>query len=206
MNPIPVHLAVEDELSEHVLRKLLIDTDREYAVGSVFGGRGFGYLRSRANNFNAAAAAGTPILLLTDLDQHGCAPEIIQDWLTMQPHANLIFRVAVREVESWLLADRVGFADFLQVSDDLIPQEPDDIADPKQTLIDVARRSRIRSLRDALVPRDGSTATQGPDYNSCLIGFVRDHWNRNAAVERSPSLQRTWERLLILQPTWSEQS
>src|ERR1041385_8982694 len=104
MSPIPVHLAVEDDLSESVLRKLLGDTNREYTIGMVFGGRGFGYLRNRVENFNAAAVSGTPIILLTDLDQHGCAPEIIHDWLQQQPHANLVFRVAVREVESWLLA------------------------------------------------------------------------------------------------------
>jgi hypothetical protein len=98
---------------------------------------------------------------LTDLDQHGCAPEIIKGWLREQPHGNLVFRVAVREVEAWLLADRVGFAKFLDVSIDLLPQEPDEVLDPKQTLINLARRSRIRSLREALVPRERSTAVQG---------------------------------------------
>jgi hypothetical protein len=30
MSPIPVHLAVEDDLSEAVIRRLLLDTGREY--------------------------------------------------------------------------------------------------------------------------------------------------------------------------------
>jgi len=115
MSPIPVHLAVEDDLSEAVIRRLLLDTGREYAIGTVFGRGGFGYLRSRAKNWNAAAAAGTPVLLLTDLDQHPCPPVLIDDWLDIEPHSNLIFRVAVREVESWLLADREGLADFLGI-------------------------------------------------------------------------------------------
>jgi hypothetical protein len=204
MSPIPVHLAVEDDLSEFVIRRLLLDTGRHYSIGNVFGRGGFGYLQSRAKNWNAAAAAGTPILLLTDLDQHPCPSGLIEDWLDLEPHANLLFRVAVREVESWLLADREGFADFLGVSDVLIPMQPDQIPYPKQTLVNLARRSRTRALRESIVPRHDSTAVQGPDYNGCLGDFVRNCWNRNAALERSPSLGRAWERLMVFEPTWAE--
>ena len=202
MSPIPIHLAVEDELSEVVIRRLLLETDRDYAIGTVFGRSGYGYLQSRANNWNAAAAAGTPIFLLTDLDQNPCPSAMIDDWLMVEPHANLIFRVAVREVEAWVLADLEGFADFLGISEALIPLQPDQIADPKQSLVNLARRSRIRVLRESIVPRPGSTAVQGPDYNGCLGEFVRNHWNRDGASERSPSLQRAWQKLMDFQPEW----
>ena len=202
MSPIPVHLAVEDDLSEVVIRRLLLDTGRDYAVGTVFERTGFGYLQNRANNWNAAAA-GTPILLLTDLDQHPCPSALIDDWLDWDVHANLIFRVAVREVESWLLADREGFADFLKISAVLIPLDPDQIVDPKQSLVNVARRSRSRALRESIVPRPGSTAVQGPDYNGCLSDFVRNRWDHNVAAERSPSLGRAWEKLMVFEPDWS---
>jgi hypothetical protein len=202
MSPIPIYLAVEDDLSEAVVRRLLLDTERDYAVGTVFGRSGFGYLRSRANNWNAAAAAGTPVLLLTDLDQSPCPPGLIDDWLDIEPHANLIFRVAVREVESWVLADSEGFADFLGVNETLIPRRPDQIADPKKSLVNLARRSRTRALRESIVPRQGSTAVQGPDYNGCLGEFVRNQWDRDAAVGRSPSLSRAWERLMGFEPDW----
>ncbi len=202
MSPIPVHLVVEDDLSESVIRRLLLDTGRDYAIGTVFGRTGFGYLQSRANNWNAAAAAGTPIVLLTDLDQHPCPPGLIDDWLDREPHANLIFRVAVKEVESWLLADRDGLANFLGISAVNIPLQPDQIADPKQSLVNLARRSRTRALRESIVPRRGSTAVQGPDYNGCLVDFVRTQWSHEAAVECSPSLSRTWERLMVFEPNW----
>src|ERR1700722_12123129 len=167
MSPIPLHLAVEDELSEVIIRKLLSLTGRDYAVGGVFGGGGFGYLRKKANNRNAAAAAGTPFLLLTDLDGHQCPASLIGDWLHGKPHSDLIFRVAVREVESWVLADRAGFANFLGISHALMPLSPDQLPDPKRTLISLAMRSRVRSLRESIVARRGSTALQGPDYNGC---------------------------------------
>ncbi len=203
MSPIPVHLAVEDDLSESVVRRLLLDTGRDYAIGIVFGRGGFGYLKNRANNWNAAAAAGTPILLLTDLDTDLCPANLIESWLDLEPDANLIFRVAVREVESWLLADRDGLADFLGISAVRVPEQPDQVLDPKQSLVNLARGSRRRSLRESIVPRQGSTAVQGPDYNGCLGDFVRNRWDRDAAAGRSPSLGRTRERLRVFEPSWA---
>jgi hypothetical protein len=203
MSPIPVHLAVEDDLSESVVRRLLLDTGRDYSVGTAFGRGGFGYLRNRANNWNAAAAAGTPILLLTDLDEHACPSALIESWLDLKSHANLIFRVAVREVESWLLADRDGFANFLQIRAVQVPSQPDQLSDPKESLVNLARRSRIRALRESIVPRQGSTAVQGPDYNRCLGSFVRNQWDRAAAAGRSPSLGRAWARLMVFEPDWA---
>jgi hypothetical protein len=85
----------------------------------------------------------------------------------------------------------------------VIPLQPDQIADPKQSLVNLARRSRRRTLRESIVPRKGSTAVQGPDYNGCLGDFVRNHWNSNAALERSPSLDRAWRRLMVFEPTWA---
>ena len=205
MSPIPLHLVIEDELSEVVIRRVLEDTGKGYAIGSTYGRTGFGYLRSTASKWNAAAAAGTPILLLTDLDQHACPPELIAEWLNYACHANFIFRVAVREVESWLLADREGFAQFLGISSVLVPAAPDQVNDPKQTLINLARRSRRSTLKKSIIPREGSTATQGPDYNGCLGDFVRGRWDVNVARSRSPSLSRAWQRVMSFEPVWPEQ-
>lgn len=202
MSPIPLHLVVEDELSEVVLRRVLEDTQRDYSIGSAYGRTGFGYLRNTANKWNAAAAAGTPILLLTDLDQHDCAPGLIAEWMNHPCHANFLFRVAVREVECWLMADGDGFAQFLGISNALVPAAPDLVGDPKQTLINLARRSRRRALKQSIVPRQGSTATQGPDYNGCLGDFVRNWWNSNTAKDRSPSLHRAWQKLISFEPLW----
>lgn len=204
MSPIPLHLVIEDELSEIVIRRILADTERDYSIGVAFGRTGYGYLRSTANQWNAAAAAGTPIVLLTDLDQHQCPPTLIAGWLDNQCHPNFLFRVAVREVESWLLADRDGFAEFLGINGMLVPVQPDQVADPKQTLINLARRSRRNTLKGSIVPRQGSTAIQGPDYNGCLGEFVRNKWNPNAAKDRSPSLNRTWQKFMTFEPVWPQ--
>ena len=129
--PIPIQLAVEDDLSEAVLRKILSTSSRPYAVGTCYLGRGFGYLRKTIHGFNNAAK-GTPFLVLTDLDQAECPPELIRTWLQAPIHSNLLFRVAVREVEAWLLADQAGLARFLGIRRALVPQSVDAIPDPRR--------------------------------------------------------------------------
>lgn len=196
---IPINVAVEDPLSEAVLKRLLQHVGRGYELGAVYGRSGNGYLRTRMSGWNHAARR-CPFLLLTDLDNADCAPGLVNLWLPAPKHPNLLFRVAVREVESWLLADRENFAAFLSCSADRIPHNPDSLPDPKKALIALARRSRSREIRSRLVPRSGSTAIQGPDYNACLGEFVARGWDADVAGLRSESLARTLARLRNFQP------
>jgi len=199
MRPIPIHIAVEDSLSESVLRKILACSGRGYAVGSCFERGGFGYLKKNISGFNKAAR-GTPFLMLTDLDRGECAPTMIRKWLPIHP--NLLFRVAVREIESWILASRSCVAEFLMISQEMIPANTDEIDDPKQLLVELARKSRRRNLREAIAPRRGSTAKVGPDYNGTLILFVEQFWTIDEAVKNSPSLRKTVNRIRNFQPAF----
>ena len=54
----------------------------------------------------------------------------------------------------------------------------------------VARRSRRRSVRDALVPQAGTTAKVGPGYAVSLIDYTSRHWRPEIAATRSESLAR----------------
>jgi hypothetical protein len=200
--PIPINLAVEDELSESVLRKLLTQSEPVFAIGYAYRRGGFGYLRRTIAGFNQAARA-TPFVVMTDLDRGRCAPALIKEWLPQPQHPNLIFRVAVRAVEAWLLGHQCAFANFLGISEMLIPRDVDDLKDPKAALIRLAKRSRRRGLREAIVPREGSTARIGPDYNGCLSEFVTHHWEPTEAAASSPSLKRTLRRLRAFRPTWT---
>ncbi len=172
MNPIPIDLVVEDELSEAVACKLLESSPRPYAHRIVYSRGGFGYIKKNICGFNNAAK-GTPYLVLTDLDTEVCAPALIGKWLnnrTLQP--NLLFRVAVKEVEAWLLAHRSAFAEFVGVREGLVPRDVEQICDPKKKLIDIVRRSRRKRIREDIVPPAHSTREQGPDYNGRLARFV----------------------------------
>ena len=201
MSAIPVHLAVEDDLSEAVLRRLLRHTDRGYAVGTVYGHSGYGYLRKTIAGWNSAAR-GVPFVVLTDLDRYPCPAALIGEWIPRHQHANLLLRIAVREVESWILADRGNLSVFLHVSPQGLPSLPDTLADPKAVLVSAATRSRSRDIRSRVVPKRGSSAKQGPDYNSCLIEFVYGAWNVDASVASSPSLARTMARLHRFTPSY----
>lgn len=200
MTRIPVNLATEDELSEVTVLKILNGINR-YAVGAAYRRGGFGYLRRTIHGWNRAAQ-GIPFIVVTDLDTCTCPARLISDWLVVPKHPNLLFRVAVREVESWLLADSANLAEFLNVRRELVPADTDVLADPKVALVNLARKSRSKAIRERIVPRAGSTAKQGPDYNGCLGSFVRTRWESNSARVNSPSLARTIDRLTSFSPVW----
>ncbi len=196
---IDINLAVEDVLSEETLRKLLAVSGRHFTILQCYRRGGYGYLKTQVAGFNQASRI-TPFLLLTDLDTEDCAPSLIADWLPSTRHSNFLFRVAVREVESWLLADQKGLAGFLSVSQAVMPRDPETLADPKRELVSLAKRSRRREIREAIVPRPKTTAKQGPDYNGCLSRFVSEHWNPHVAKTSSDSLRRILKRLNEFKP------
>ncbi|HUR81788.1 MAG TPA: hypothetical protein VM733_13560 [Thermoanaerobaculia bacterium] len=188
-------IAVEDPLSEAIARKLFAELRPDLPITSFLGNHGNTYLRSKARDLNRAAAT-VPVFLLTDLDSpSACPPGVIAEWLGRQPAPLFLFRVAVMEVESWVLADRAQIAPFLGVPEHRIPLDTDTIPNPKQFLVNLARRSRSTGIRTDLVPVAGSTASVGPMYNPRLGTFVSTQWSAVRARASSPSLARTVERL-----------
>jgi hypothetical protein len=109
-------------------------------------------------------------------------------------------RVAVNEAESWLIADRETLAAFLGVSPDIVPLRPDELPDPKTTMINLARKSKARAVREDMVPTPDSGRKIGPAYVSRLIEYAADYWRPEVAVESSESLKRCVERLKELRP------
>lgn len=196
---IAINLAVEDPLSEATLLRIVKESGAAFSVAHCFQRGGFGYLKKQALSFNAASRL-TPFLLLTDLDTMVCPAALIASWLPVPQHPNFLFRVSVRAVESWLIADRAGIAGFLGVSSTLVPRDPESLSDPKRELIRLASRSRRRNLREAIVPAPETTARFGPDYNGCLIRFVAEFWDPLVARKAAPSLDRTLSRLSEFHP------
>lgn len=201
MTDIPINLVFEDTLSEAVLKEMLKQSQRPFSVGNCLNQRGYGKIKKIISGLNYAAK-GMPYLVLTDLDNAECPLVIISEWLTQPKHPNLLFRIAVKEVEAWLLAHREAFAEFLGISVSLIPANVDEIPDPKQLLIYLAKKSKKRNLRDAIVPDRHSTAKIGKDYNGQLIQFVQNNWQVEAAQVNSRSLQRAMNALINFQPIW----
>ena len=109
---VAVSGAVEGILDEAVVRRLT--SDFGIHMGTVFGRSGKPHLKARIDGYNRAARF-SPWIVLIDLDDDfECAPTLRAEWLPT-PAEHMYLRVAVRTVESWLLADREGIAAFLSV-------------------------------------------------------------------------------------------
>lgn len=187
-------LAVEDELSAAVLRKLIQTTGRDFVISRIMNARGCGQLKAGMAKFRTACHV-LPHVVLTDLDQYPCPPALLIDWKAKVLPPRLLLRIAVREVEAWLLADREGIATFLCVAKNKVPQNPEAEKDPKRTLINLARRSRRQRLAIELAPGTGSSASIGPLYNVRLSEFVNTAWDVERARAMAPSLDRALSRL-----------
>jgi hypothetical protein len=192
--PIFVSGAVEGPSDEAVLRRI-VDT-RGAEIHRVQVQNGKANLRRALPGYNAAAERD-PWLVLVDLDQDfNCAPTLVQDWLPDRGRY-MAFRVAVRQIEAWLMADRLRFAAFFSVKG-RVPDDPDHLLDAKEQLLQAIRRSRRRAIRDDMLPREGSGRRVGAAYVSRLIEFVNDPergWRPDEAAGQSPSLARCLQRL-----------
>ena len=196
--PVSIYGAVEGAVDEAILRRLVMHVGA--VPGPVFGKNGKRDLRQRLPGYNRAAALA-PWLVLVDLNADAsCAPPLKANWLPT-PASLMCFRVAVRESEAWLFADRERIAGFLRVARNKVPQDPEALADPKLEMVNLAARSRAREIREDMVPRPGSGRSVGPAHTSRLIEFASDAangWRPQIGAQVSESLSRCITRLRAL--------
>lgn len=182
-----IDAAVEGLTDEAVVERLIDHTGGQ--VGTVYGRSGKDRLRKKISGYNNAARHA-PWFVLVDLDhEKDCAPALRAAWLP-EPAPRLCFRVAVHEVEAWLLADAETLADYLGVSRDRISGAPEELDDPKGAMIALARRSRRRDIREDMAPREGSGRRVGPGYPGRLVDYAANAWRPAVASRRSESLRR----------------
>jgi hypothetical protein len=181
--------AVEGPTDEVALRRILSDLRIE--IGTVYVTNGKPALLRRLEGFNAAAFHA-PWAVLVDLNGSACAPSHLGEILP-SPAPMMTCRVVVRALESWIMGDVERLAPFLGVSQSMIPEAPDAEPDPKEALVNLARRSRKRAIRLDMVPRPGGGRKVGPAYEARLIEFLShqtEGWRPLEAAMRSESLKR----------------
>lgn len=194
-------LCGEDDLSRAVLQRLVLDicgVADPIVLGPKNGGISH-IVKCLPKYFKLAESEF--VILLIDLDSGECEPSCRRKFFEAggveEPTPDfMVFGIAKREVESWLLADVQNLASFLNISSAKIdPNSETNTADPKEYLVNLAKRSRNREKRQAIVPLQNSKNTVGLGYNSALIKFVVEHWDHEAASANSISLTRMRSRI-----------
>ena len=194
-----VTLAVEDNLSRLVARRLVDEylPSAEIFEEVVAGGS----IKGRIPGLNQRARYLGPVLAFADLDRPAsCPASLVGEYfsgLIVTPR--MLIRVAVLEIESWILADREGIAGWLKVPVSIVSRSPETLDDPKRSLVQLVSRSRNRRLREAIAPTHVlGTSRTGPDYNETMGEFVAQHWNPDIARRNSHSLDRAIVRIAEL--------
>ncbi len=184
---LAIHAAVEGIIDEAVAQKLIFEAGGK--PGTIYGKKGKNFLQQKIQGFNNAAKI-QPWMVLIDLDNDAeCPLPFCMRWLP-NPSRYLCFRVAVREVESWLMADADTLASFLGISAAIVPKYPEKLTNPKEKLIYLASRSRRRAIRTDMVPRQSSGRSEGPAYASRMIEYIQDFWRLEVAGKHAESLRR----------------
>ena len=180
--------AVEGDADEAVVRRI-IDHAGGQVEEDVYGKEGKDHLRKRIRGYDNAARH-RPWIVLVDLDSdEDCAPPLRQAWLP-EPAPRLCFRIAVRAVEAWLMADAETIARYLSVPPSRVPGDPEGLDDPKEAMVNLARCSRRRSEREGMVPGERSGRRVGPAYPGRLIEYAETAWRPEVAARRADSLRR----------------
>ncbi|MEY4507229.1 MAG: hypothetical protein RL297_1807 [Pseudomonadota bacterium] len=190
---IPIALATEDELSQAIALRLISELKRPHRVIHKLGLKGNGYLRSKMDSW-CQMAEHQIMLVLTDLDQANCLVEFRDQWLAQRRlPASLIFRIAVREVESWVLADHQAMRELVGKIG-VLPPQPDTLPDPKQALLGLGKTAP-KGVRNDLIRTIDGQLRQGVGYNARLTHWINTAWSPERAAERSPSLARARIRI-----------
>lgn len=137
-----------------------------------------------------------PVLCIADTD-HRCPVELIRQWSGHEAAEKFVFRLAVSEAESWVLADRHATAEFFGVALKHVPEAPERVSDAKRAVLRLAALSRNRPIRQEMVsPVDAHKPGSG--YNLHLRKLVAGPWQPSRAAGNCESLDRALQRLRVL--------
>ena len=193
-----IHVVTEGKLEVPVAKRLIAFCGHSWLTP--YSVRGVGNIEKKAAAYACLADDETAVLVLTDfMDSKSPCPVAARNrYLGEQAaamHPNFLLRFAVNELESWLLADHRNFAKLLKVRADKIASQPDMLPDPKKYIAELARLSPKKTIKADLI---SATGRQGRLYLPIMVKFVNEVWDIEAAMQRSPSLNRCVARLRSL--------
>lgn len=199
---------VEDAPSAAVAQKLVAARNAKMEHSLIFRNgfpsimEGYGAIKNNCEAFLNMAKRGIHSFILTDLDTAECACSLIRRWFSIPENDDVIlppeciFRIAVREVESWIIADHEAWGAFIGIPSANFSTQPDQLDDPKRHLLNVIRRKGRKKIHREMLPH--GAAQIGPRYNEILCDFVERLWDPERAAKRSPSLDRALKALMMI--------
>ena len=183
---------VEGETDKPVITALMRAAgwaDSEFRVTSV---NGKGVIDRDLKNYWEAARV-LPYVVFRDLDRDGggCPVTLRAELVERTPgeSPDLLIRIVDQCIESWILADRHGIAEFCNISAASVDPPP---SHHKPYLL-----SLMKDVKDA-VEEKGRELDFGPRYNTCLQNLMTNHWSIERAADESDSLRRALKRLTEL--------
>lgn len=141
------------------------------------------------------AARSIPYVIFRDLDRdEGGCPVAVRSMLSSKTPGespDLLIRIVDQCIESWILADRQGVAEFCDRS--MASVKPP-MSHHKPYLLSLMKEAK---LKDA-VEQQGRLLDFGPTYAVHLQRLMTDHWSFERAAAESDSLRRALKRLTDL--------
>lgn len=183
---------VEGNLETHVMERLLRDRRHPISEGLIVNKRGQGNFWTSLHTINRGS--GLKVAALADLENARCPGALIRGKLRVARSPFLTLNLAVRMLESWLLADP-ALAVFLGVPENKLPQFPEDEPHAKRCLLSLVKAHGKDRLKRTFLGPFENHLFPGPDYEPLLARFIRTEWNPGHARARSPSLGRALDRL-----------
>jgi hypothetical protein len=188
-----VKLAIEGFIDHAALRRLVKEAGFE--PGDAHGFKGKALIDKRIKNY-ARAAMHEPWIVLRDLDQDSPCAGALRAQLLPKAGPMMCFRIAVRAVESWLMADRDGISKVFGLRLNDLPKTPDDLMRPKVEMLEALINSNKREVRNSMVVRSrAGVLEEGPEYNARLVAFADKLWEPEAGSAHSNSLKKAIVRI-----------
>lgn len=201
-----VFIVGEDPVTRAIIHRLVKEYAPEIHIKQSLPARG-GEIKSKIAAFNQLALS-YPVILLVDMDNDPCPPiaksNLLKDVLSVSPE--FVVNIAVDEGETWLFADREGFAHYFDLPLELVPESRLQKFQGMKARVEVdipmkssyflthflISTSRNQVLREQI---RSTSSCKGKEYNSAILPFVSDSWNPEAARVNSYSLDKMIQRL-----------
>lgn len=191
-----VYILGEDQASKSVIKRIFQTYCADEELNESLPLRGGEFKNREYLNMLNRLAVTQHVFCLLDSDEIPCpGDEILRTIPSI--NANLRVRYAVTEVESWLLSDVIGFANYYRIPVGAMPK-----VSQKKAKREISVNYKPSLFLMHLIQQNSSNQEfvriftpvnrnrKSPEYNSGIIPYIMNAWNPEEARKNSSSLDR----------------